>query len=117
VVVYPGWNVGAMVSLATGLLLFVAARRDWLTSQGVVWGLPFFGTLSYSFYLIHKVVLARLTRGADRLGLERGISVLVVVVVGAAASLLAAYLLFRFVELPCVRLSKRFKRPVSAASA
>lgn len=61
----------------------------------------FVGTLSYSLYLSHQVVLAALEQHVNVGAPLRG-------VIALAVSTLVAWLLYRFVEKPCANLRKRF---------
>jgi peptidoglycan/LPS O-acetylase OafA/YrhL len=63
----------------------------------------FLGTLSYSLYLLHDVVLSILRDQLDLDPLMRG-------VVGFPASLLLAYGIYLGIEKPCARLRRRWSR-------
>jgi peptidoglycan/LPS O-acetylase OafA/YrhL len=102
-------NLQLTVMTATGLLLYLAGWRGWLRDGLNVWGLQLLGRTSYGFYLIHTVVLARTVRLLARLGLPPEDNSVVIGLVGFAISFVGAYLLYRFVETPCVRFAKRFK--------
>jgi peptidoglycan/LPS O-acetylase OafA/YrhL len=106
----PEANVRAAVSLGTGLVLYGMGRLGRLRQGWASGPLPFLGRLSYSFYLIHAVVLARLVRGMARAGYPPEEHGLLAAGLGLALSLLAAYVLYRLVERPCVALSRRLKR-------
>jgi len=89
------------------------AARDWL--GGTVH--QFLGKLSYSLYLMHPIVgwstisvLKKLF--GDRPSLPLG---LLYVAAGIAASVAAAWVLYRLVELPAIRWSKKVPMPHAAA--
>ena len=104
-------NVELPTATATAIVILISGERGWLAT-GLNWQLlQILGRMSYSFYLVHTIVLSRLTRLVDRAGLESDIKPYVIIPVGFIGSLVTAGLLYWFVELPCVRLSKRFKNP------
>jgi peptidoglycan/LPS O-acetylase OafA/YrhL len=102
-------NLQLAVTTATGCLLALAGWRGWLRNGLNIWGFQLLGRISYGFYLIHTLVLARTQRLLYRLGSNLNDNPVVLGVVGFAFSFLAAYLLYRFVETPCVRFARRFK--------
>jgi peptidoglycan/LPS O-acetylase OafA/YrhL len=106
----PRWNIQLAVALGTGLLLFVVGRWGRLRSGLNVAPLQFMGRISYSFYLIHTVVLSRLCRLMVRTGIPPEENGALAAALGLGLSLAAAYLLYRLVERPCAGLSKRLKR-------
>jgi peptidoglycan/LPS O-acetylase OafA/YrhL len=102
-------NVEDLTALITAVVILVAGERGWL-HDGLNWsGLQGLGRISYSFYLVHTLTLARLTRMAVRVGVAAPISSVLIVSVGFGASIVWAWLLYQVAESPCVRLSKRFK--------
>ena len=105
-------NIEDLTALVTAVVIVAAGQRGWLHG-GLTWsGLPWFGRLSYSFYLIHTLVLARLTRLVARVGVTAAITPFLVISLGLVASMVAAWSLYRLAELPCVHLSKRLKPTV-----
>ena len=70
--------------------------------------LKFLGTISYSLYLLHLPIVMKLSNLARRIT-HGPYENMVAVVVIAAITIMAAYLFFRFVELPSHRWSARIK--------
>ncbi|HEV3137092.1 MAG TPA: acyltransferase [Pirellulales bacterium] len=111
---YTKANADCWVALATGLGLYLAGRLGrldtWLSAR-VFHSL---GRISYSFYLVHPLVGTNFIRFAQRL-LARGtdslgpFESLLLFILALGASLLGAQLLYRFVELPSHRLSRRIQ--------
>jgi peptidoglycan/LPS O-acetylase OafA/YrhL len=105
-------NIEDLTALVTAVVILAAGERGWLRG-GLNWsGLQELGRLSYSFYLIHTLVLARLTRLVVRVGVTAAIAPFLVIPLGLVASVVAAWSLYRLAELPCVHLSKRLKPAV-----
>ena len=105
---YPG-PFPAVVAVAAATSLLVAAQVGGLTTWLRWRPLLFAGAVSYSFYLLHipviDVVLAVQTRrGAT--GTAASLTLWAVTLVGAFA---AAWVLYRAVERPSMRLAARFK--------
>jgi peptidoglycan/LPS O-acetylase OafA/YrhL len=93
-------------SLAIAPLIYLAvARADrlpfrWLNARPLV----YIGTISYTIYLSHHVILLGLARHWPQL------SWIWLTLVGAAVTLAVAEPMRRWVELPCARLRKRLHR-------
>lgn len=105
-------NIEDLTALGTAVIILAAGRRGWLQG-GLNWSrLQGFGRLSYSFYLVHTLVLTRLTRLVARVGVTAAIAPFLVIPLGLVASVVAAWSLYRLAELPCVHLSKRLKPAV-----
>jgi peptidoglycan/LPS O-acetylase OafA/YrhL len=102
-------NLQLSVTTSTGCVLALAGWRGWLRNGLNIWGLQLLGRTSYGFYLIHTLVLARTVRLLDRLGMPPKEHPVVIGVVGFVLSFVGAYVLYRFVETPCVRFARRFK--------
>jgi peptidoglycan/LPS O-acetylase OafA/YrhL len=99
-----------LTALVSAMLIMLASR---LGTLGVWLGgrlLQFFGRISYSLFLIHGTIGWRVLSIGDRLtGPEQWFAAgWLCLAVGS--SVVAAYLLYRCVELPSVRLSRRLKR-------
>lgn len=100
-------------ALAIAPLLYLAVARAgqwpfrWLNARPVAW----LGTVSYTVYLVHHIVLLGIARQAPALGWI-GTAVL-----GALLTLLLAELMRRGVERPCAELRRRLHRDVPAAPA
>jgi hypothetical protein len=118
-----GWSddltIGLSAAFLTGLSVYLAGwlgkLGTWLNYRPV----QYLGAVSYSLYLIHfPMSHVVTTMGSSLLGespspaAATGVLILALVV-----SLLAAHILYVFVEAPSVRLAARFKRPSPAASA
>jgi len=75
--------------------------------------LDFFGRISYSLYLVHLLVILTVLPVVHRLGLPW----LVMLAVGAAASIAAAALNYHIVERPALAWSKRLRLKSKAATS
>lgn len=97
----------ALASLATCLLIVLAWQRGsldrWLAGPVS----QFLGKISYSLYLLHGTVGWRVLSVGERLTGPDALSAALWLGVALAASILAAYVLYRLVEEPCQRLSRR----------
>ena len=103
----------AAAGAATSAAIRLAGATGWLrTALNWRW-LQFLGAISYSLYLTHDVFGVKVLNLAVRLP-SRGLWIeLGVLSAVAALSLIAAYLLYRLVERPFVRLSRRLKPTAS----
>ncbi|MBI3866663.1 MAG: glycosyltransferase [Planctomycetia bacterium] len=105
------WNLEVLTAIATAIVIFSFGKLGTL-QHGLAWRpLTMLGRMSYSFYLVHTLVLSRLTRILERSGASSDIKPYIIIPAGFAISLAVAGLLYWLVERPCVRLSKRFKSP------
>lgn len=111
------YAVSAICMVPFGLLIVSAAQRDvagkpgWLKSRWVVEG----GAASYCFYLLHHILVLRLSQpGFASLGFSGWLAFAVTL----AASLIGAWLLHKFVELPMDRRLRgdRSRPPVEQAA-
>jgi len=85
--------------------IFVCAIRypEWFPIRPLNWRvLAFTGTLSYSLYLIHLIVLGTLNINAASV-----MTPLTIGIVALAITFVLAYLMYILVERPCARLRKR----------
>jgi peptidoglycan/LPS O-acetylase OafA/YrhL len=85
--------------------VFIAAIRfpDWGVFQILNWSwMRFLGLLSYSLYLVHDIVLqaAYLYLPQMSMVLQGAISLLI--------SFILAYVMYRYIDLPCAKLRKQF---------
>lgn len=104
-------NAGDLVAAVTAILLLRMSSSQVLDSAP----LQFLGRISYSLYLVHVPIgwagIALVGRIFQH---ESPLFALGVGVLGVAMSIVAAYLLYRFVEAPSVRLSRRIGDKCSA---
>jgi len=92
--------------------VFVSAVRwpEWLPFRLLNWRpVRFVGTLSYSLYLLHQIVLGAIAQHLLLGGLSRAVMAL-------GISLALAALIYRFVEKPCARLRRRIRDYARATS-
>ena len=111
-----GWVGGAdpwggeWVALATGLLLFgvvEAKRTAWVPPRFLL----FFGTISYSLYLVHlPVINIVMAAGYKAFGQSKA-GALLCWIAGAVVSIAAAWVLQRTVEAPAINWARRCARP------
>jgi peptidoglycan/LPS O-acetylase OafA/YrhL len=104
----------AVTGLPSGLMVLAAAQLD---RQGAA--APRFleavGDASYSLYLIHYEVLSVFFRAARHLHLVNDATWPVVLVLGAALAVVLALAVFRFIEAPFLRRTRRrFLKPAEA---
>lgn len=104
----PEWP--RVVGFLTAGLLYVAIRRDglhrWLKAP-VAQAL---GRISYSIYLVHAPLAVLVLGLRTRLAPDSKVVSLLCLAGVYLATLVLASLLYRFVELPCLRLSQQLKR-------
>ena len=114
--------LNTLVAIATAIFLYVAAKRQkmstWLSSRVLL----YLGSISYSLYLFHAIIGDRFLSFVNRVLLPRfGISIqstpmaLLLLVLVLAVALISAHLIHALVEKPSVRLSKRV-RPAACSS-
>jgi peptidoglycan/LPS O-acetylase OafA/YrhL len=100
---------GEWFAVATAVLIAVLGARAWLSrSPGRV--LLYFGRISYSLYLVHLPVITVVVGAAYKVLPHNGPVRAITLVIGGAAAIGAAHLLYRFVELTALRWSKRIPR-------
>jgi peptidoglycan/LPS O-acetylase OafA/YrhL len=103
------WTLHMTVALTTTLAIYAAGRLghlgNWLNFR---W-LQYLGTISYSLYLIHYPVSWIV--GSIGFGLtgEAAVPAVMWLVVGLVASIGAAHILHVAIELPAIRLARRYK--------
>ena len=105
-------RMGAMVALATLLLinlaLYCGKMGQWLSNRPI----QYLGKLSYSLYLFHPIfgwsVISLLKRYLDP---HNSLNWLLMFGVGLAVSVAVAAVVHRLVEQPCLRLCKRIVLP------
>lgn len=99
----------SVAAALTCAAIFVASKgeglRTWLN-----WGwLQYLGRISYSLYLVHLAFGVAAIGLTQRVADGSTISILTAFAAGIVASLIAADLLYRFVEAPSARLSSRLQ--------
>jgi hypothetical protein len=106
-------TIGLSAAFLTGISVYFAGRLGKLATWLNYRPLQYLGAISYSLYLIHfPMSHVVTTMGSNLLGESPSPGAAAAVLVAAlAVSLLAAHLLYTFVEAPSVRLAARFKRP------
>lgn len=113
---FIGWLIGfaaagvavlGLPQVVAGLLTVVllSAPQGLIQSRTLLW----FGTISYSLYLMHVPIGAPILNLASRLGRGYGVSC-AAIACACIASIIAAYILWRLVELPSLRLAHSFSR-------
>jgi peptidoglycan/LPS O-acetylase OafA/YrhL len=98
------WFTLGLVPMAVGL---VSAGLIAFVDLPEIRFVQFLGAISYSFYLLHVPVGGRVINLATRLNLSE-LGKLGAVTVASGLSLVAAYVLYRLVEVPAHRLARRF---------
>jgi peptidoglycan/LPS O-acetylase OafA/YrhL len=97
------------VTFATAIALFTAGMLGtlytWLGSRP----LQFLGGISYGLYLVHEPVIALTLHAQRRLALTSTTDAVFIVLFVYLASIMIAYALRRFVEIPSIRLSHKLK--------
>ncbi|HWY86538.1 MAG TPA: acyltransferase [Gemmataceae bacterium] len=105
------WHSPTVVGLATALSIYATGKAghlgDWLAWKP----LQYLGRRSYSIYLVHTIVGSRVMNIMWRLtgGAPSFSTTLVFMVPALLATLVAAELLYRWVEKPSVEIAKRLK--------
>ncbi|MDH6223034.1 acyltransferase [Streptomyces sp. MJP52] len=98
-----------------GLLIAAVADSDvrdrstWLSSRPMVW----LGEVSFGFYLVQGITIFYLRTLLGPATFSTPVALLVIALF-FAVSLLAGWLLYRFVEMPAMRRFSRSRRPASA---
>lgn len=114
--------LNTLLAVLTALFLYTAVLRQkmstWLTHRVLL----YLGSISYSLYLFHAIIGDRFVAFIRRwllprldLSLQSAAMALLLLATVLAVSIVAAHLVYRFVEKPSMRLSKRVK-PASATS-
>ena len=112
------WAIGSHIVLAKAAGVDGPAERaasSMLTSRPMMW----LGRISYSVYLAHMIVLYPLLALCNRLRTTPGQQALCLGVGGVAGTLLLSAVLFRWVEIPGMRLGTQLSKrlPPSPASS
>lgn len=103
------WTLDMNVALAAAVTIYVVGRLghlgDWLNFR---W-LQHLGRISYSLYLIHYPVSWIVGSAGFALTGDAAIPAAVWLLLGLAASLATAHLMYVAIELPAIRLAHRYK--------
>lgn len=114
----PGnWHT-VYFDVACCLLIAAAAQAD-MAGAWSPWRwrpLVFLGEVSFAFYLVHVALIQNLMREWRPKGWS-GAQPVVVIPALLAVAILLAYLLYRFVEIPCMRLLRPKRKPAPAVAA
>lgn len=101
---------GAMFAgLATGALIWIAAKKDGLLTWLNIPFIQYIGRISYSLYLVHCLVGFAIFNLAHTLTGDNPVAALMWVMVAIMTSILAGHFLQLFVEEPSMQLARRFK--------
>lgn len=116
-----------LAACATAVMFFVGARKHKLNSWLKHDVLLYLGSRSYSIYLFHAIIGERAVKMIDIVGKKVGLTSLpgwelALFGLGLTASLIAAEVVYRLVELPSLRLSRRIRMqpapsPLASAAA
>jgi peptidoglycan/LPS O-acetylase OafA/YrhL len=105
------WSAAIII---TALSIYACSRLGkmgtWLSAGPI----QFLGRISYSLYLVHVPVSATLNSLGVRLIGHSRLLIIPWLIASTFASIAVAYLMFRFVERPGMRLAQRFKSPTAA---
>jgi len=93
----------------TALAIYAGGRLGKLYDWGNVAPLQFLGKISYSLYLGHAIVGQKTIKLAHRFLGPSPLAGTLAFLAAFVVSILAAYLMYRFLERPSVRLARRFK--------
>ncbi len=102
------WRSRLALALATGLVLFIGGKVGVLSRWPPNRVVAFLGRTSYSLFLIHFPVLVLVATFWVQQEWTSSSAAMAGLVVAYIASLGAATLFYRFVEVPATRLSRRF---------
>lgn len=108
-------DAAPVVAAVTAAALVVGAHRGSLTTW-LSWPvLLYLGRISYSLYVVHVPVGARVVNLGARVVGSSAVGSVIVTCLAIAASIGAAEILYRLVERPSVNFAKRFKLPENAS--
>lgn len=108
------WNeTNDAIAYLIGITLFLAGSRLWKRPSGMM---IFLGTISYSIYLMHPVVMHIVLDTVQRNPFLNGAHVIVYVLVSSILTLIVSYFTYTFIENPLNRyghkLAYLFRKPV-----
>lgn len=99
------FGVGGVATLWTAPLIAALAvadlqgRPSWMRHRILVW----FGDISFALYMIHWLILGRISHWAGHEGSRSIVDGLGLLVLAFTVSTLAAWLMFTYIEMPAVR--------------
>ena len=108
------WTMDLAIALAAGVAIYVAGRRGKLGTWLNLRPLQYLGRISYSLYLIHYPVSHLVVNLGYKLTGEAPVAAAFWIVLSLPLSVLAGHVMYRFIEVPSVRLAARLK-PYSGA--
>lgn len=113
VVLVIHWDMRLVMVLATGCIIYLAAKlgqlHNWLSAN---W-LQELGKISYSLYLVHTIIGMRVINIGYRVSKDVPIASLFWFLLAFATSITTAYLMYFLIEKPSIEISKRLKLKIS----
>lgn len=103
------FRLADLIVIITGIIFFVAIKRDKLNSWLNFKWLLYLGSISYSLYLIHGDTGSRFLNIVYRIGKNNHLIAAVGFLLAILVSVLAAQLLYRLIEKPSIKLSRKFR--------
>ncbi|MGQ0634903.1 MAG: acyltransferase family protein [Planctomycetaceae bacterium] len=108
------WSLDLSIALVAAVSIYLLGRAGRLTTALDYRWLQYLGRISYSLYLVHfPVAHVVTTLGHEHMTLNKTLTPLAAsswLLAALAASVVAAHLMYTFVEAPSVRLGARLKR-------
>ncbi len=95
----------ALVCVGTSILLVTAVDKNWLSWNGF----QFLGSISYSLYLIHNPVTGASFYVLRKVFIGTAFQEAIMLFLTLCLCIIASYVVWRLVELPCVRYSRRIE--------
>ena len=105
----PTRNDECWVALFTGLVIFYVGKTGRLNSWLNFGWLQFLGRISYSLYLVHYVIGLSIQQIGRHISGDSPRAEVVWFFISLGASIVGAWILYRLVEVPGVKLAKRLK--------
>ncbi len=106
---FPDGANSVVAKLNAGVLIFFVGRLGRLHSLLNWRWLQLLGAISYGTYLLHEVIGVRVINLGFRFTRDRVAIAWMLMPLGIACTLIAAWLMRRFVEAPFIHIAKRFK--------
>jgi peptidoglycan/LPS O-acetylase OafA/YrhL len=102
-------NLAVAVTVGITFIIYAVGKldhlHDWLNNDWI----QYFGKISYSLYLMHVIVGARVINIGYRFLSNAPITAIFLFFLGLISSILASHLLYLYIEKPTVKLGQRFK--------